>query len=440
MLINFKQYVKRESLLDTEDKILCTVSGGVDSMSLCMLLIEAGYSVAIAHCNFSLRCEESDGDELHVQKFAKKYNLTLHTIHFNTKEFAKNNGLSTQMAARTLRYDWFSELAEKFGYTKIAVAHNADDTIETFFINLIRSAGVNGLTGVANRNGIVVRPLIFASRADILKYAEQKGLTYRTDSSNLSTHYLRNWIRLELLPQISERSDNFSSTMVRNMRHIASHNALFNRLMKDVKKTVLTVNDSGLVEVNLLKIKEYEEQSHELLYEIIKEYGFTSRNVKSILKVEGSGRLFLAQNHRALVDRDRLIIEKYSVESSENFGELKIEEICDKEAIEQIENLDFRQIPKNIAYISGEKIEKADLIKLRKWQEGDKFTPIGMKGTKKISDFLTDLKLSIYQKERQMVVECENEIVWVVTLRVSERFKIKKGENRVFKLEFLEVP
>lgn len=433
MLNRIKQHIETNNLLRQTDKIICGVSGGVDSMSLCNLLIDCGFNISIAHCNFSLRDAESDLDESLVRKFAEDKGVKIHTIKFHTKQYAKENDLSTQMAARELRYNWFEKLCDDEGYNKIAIAHNADDTTETFFINLMRGTGVNGLSGISITNQKIVRPLLFAFRYEIELYAEQHNLSYRTDSSNLSSHYLRNWIRLELMPKITDRQPTFPSIMQSNISHITSHNSLVRELVANVAKEIIKDNI-----IDLTKVKLYGANSSELLYELIKEWGFSATDAAAILKSDQSGKLFISHSHKALLDREQLIIQNITTKPACHTitifsAPLIIPEVISVEELGT--DCDYKNAPANIAYLDGDKLQ-FPLI-LRRWVDGDKFSPLGVKGDKKVSDFLIDSKSSIFEKEQQLVVESNAQITWLVGKRISEKFKITSTTKKVVKISYL---
>lgn len=433
MLDRIKQYINTHNLLSPSDNIVCGVSGGVDSMSMCNLLIDCGYNVSIAHCNFSLRDSEANLDEDLVCEFAKQKEVKIHTIKFQTKQYALENNLSTQMAARDLRYNWFDELCKEYGYTKIAIAHNADDSIETFFINLMRGTGVSGLSGINNMNDKVVRPLLFAFRENIEQYASENGITYRTDSSNLSSHYLRNWIRLELMPKINERQSTFPNIMLSNITHITSHNSLMKQLVGDIAKRVISDNT-----IDLSEVRKYGSNSCELLYELIKEWGFSAADAAAILKSTQSGKVYLSHSHEALLDRESLIIRKIAAEPKDctiTIYSLPIE-IPNIISIEQCSNVcNYKDAPNTTAYLDADKLKFP--LTLRLWREGDKFAPLGVKGEKKVSDFLIDTKSSMFEKEQQMVIESDSQIVWLVGKRISEKFKITTTTKKIIKISYL---
>ncbi|MFI3315463.1 MAG: tRNA lysidine(34) synthetase TilS, partial [Rikenellaceae bacterium] len=323
-------------------------------------------------------------------------------------------------AARDLRYEWFEQLCSEHGYNKIAIAHNAGDANETFFINLMRSTGVEGLEGIKPRNGKIVRPLLFATRAQIESHAHQNNIEYRTDSSNLSSYYLRNWIRLEMLPKICDKQPNFSATMMSNMEHISNHNSLFSRVLQRLKSEVM-IGDNVY---SLSKIKLYESDSVQFLYELLKPMGFSHQNCKSIIDVTSSGRIFMSRTHRALVDRDTLIVEE-SGNIIDSLGTLTVE--C-------VTNCDFSALTPNKILVDGDKI--VGDLSLRLYKSGDVISPLGMRGRKKVSDLLIDAKATRFEKERQKIVEDNKEIVWVVGRRASERYKVTPQTKNILLITY----
>ena len=236
LLDNFQRYIRRNELAAPEDFILLTVSGGVDSMVMLSLFVRSGYRVGVAHCNFQLRGVESEEDEELVRREAEKYGVPWYNKRFDTKGEMERTGESMEMAARRLRYAWFDELSREHGYTVVAIAHHIDDSIETFFINLLRGTGLRGLTGITTHAGKLIRPLMFASRKDILEYAVAQHIPYREDSSNRSTKYLRNKIRLGLVPRIKEISPKFTDLMRQNIGRLTDAQLFINHGIQRIRR------------------------------------------------------------------------------------------------------------------------------------------------------------------------------------------------------------
>ncbi|MBQ5861845.1 MAG: tRNA lysidine(34) synthetase TilS, partial [Alistipes sp.] len=311
LIDKFQAYVSRNELFTKQDKILLTVSGGVDSMVLMSLCVNCGYNVGVAHCNFQLRGTESDEDEILVQERARKYGIECYNRRFDTTAEMELTGESMEMAARRLRYSWFQELCNKYGYTVIAVAHHIDDSIETFCSNLLRGTGLRGLTGIHNQVGRVVRPLMFATRKEIMDYALHKHIPYREDSSNKSTKYLRNKIRLGLTPRIREINPRFPFIMYRNIERLMAAQQFIDCAIDNIYEQVTTFEE-GIFTINVEKILNFESREF-VIYEILNSrFGFKGDTVDSLcraLSQENSGKRFYSRSHVAYVDRGNIVIE-----------------------------------------------------------------------------------------------------------------------------------
>ncbi|MBQ5714995.1 MAG: tRNA lysidine(34) synthetase TilS, partial [Alistipes sp.] len=419
LIDKFQAYVSRNELFTKQDKILLTVSGGVDSMVLMSLCVNCGYNVGVAHCNFQLRGTESDEDEILVQERARKYGIECYNRRFDTTAEMELTGESMEMAARRLRYSWFQELCNKYGYTVIAVAHHIDDSIETFFINLLRGTGLRGLTGIHNQVGRVVRPLMFATRKEIMDYALHKHIPYREDSSNKSTKYLRNKIRLGLTPRIREINPRFPFIMYRNIERLMAAQQFIDCAIDNIYEQVTTFEE-GIFTINVEKILNFESREF-VIYEILNSrFGFKGDTVDSLcraLSQENSGKRFYSRSHVAYVDRGNIVIEPIE---DEDCCEVMVREgqqraYCGNSALYfelcDVDSLTTYNVADNVALLDADKI-KYPLV-LRRWTEGDSFTPFGMNGRKKISDYLIDHKVSMPEKKRQFVMLSEGEIAWL---------------------------
>lgn len=427
LLKRFKQEVNSGRLLSYSDYIVVGVSGGVDSISLAHLLIESGYNIVLAHCNFSLRGEESDEDERFVTKFALLNGVKLHTVKFDTKKEAQQRGESIQLAARRLRYEWFEALCEKERYTKIAIAHNSDDTVETFFINLTRGTGLKGLKGIPIVRDKIVRPLLFAARKDIEIYAQQKGLSYREDSSNSSDKYLRNRIRHHITPIFKELTADFNRTMIENMDNISVSYELLEFLLNEIREKSVSVGvEDGVVYVALDEVFKSPDPSY-LLYEIIKDYGFDRMNCKKILLAE-SGVSLHTKFYRALRNRSQLVITHLDLVEQQRQEESVSCELDIGDSVVVCGVRISARLTSSINYSNERAFLDVDKLKfpliVRRVEYGDRFRPQGMRGSKKVYDFLTDLKLSRSEKEQQLVVVSGEDIVWVVGHRIADNFKV----------------
>ena len=441
MLIDkFQEYVAREGLFTRQDKILLTVSGGVDSMVLMSLCVNSGYTVGVAHCNFCLRGQESDEDEILVQERARQYGIECHNRRFDTIGEMERTGESMEMAARRLRYAWFNELCEEHGYTVIAVAHHIDDSIETFFINLLRGTGLRGLTGIHQQVGRVVRPLMFASRKEILEYALHKHIPYREDSSNKTTKYLRNKIRLGLTPRIREINPRFPFIMSRNIDRLVAAQRFIDGAINHIYADAVSDND-GIISINTSRIMDIESRDF-VIYEILSSrFGFKGDVVDALCKAlqnQTTGRRFYSRSHVAYIDRGNIVISPISDEDncliSVQQGQQRA--YCSNAVlyfeVVDVDSLPTYNVPDNVALLDADKVEYP--LSLRRWSEGDTFTPFGMTGRKKVSDFLIDGKVSMAEKSRQFVLLVGDEIAWLVGRRIADPYRITESTERVLRI------
>ena len=435
----FCDYIARHGLFSREEPVLAGISGGIDSVVLLHLLKRCGFRPVIAHCNFRLRGTESDGDEAFVTRTAESWNIPLHTIRFDTLRYAKERNLSIQVAARKLRYDWFEELSETCGYSKIAIAHNNDDTTETFFINLLRGTGLRGLTGIPLRNGRIVRPLLFASRKEIEAYARENGLHHREDSTNAQTKYLRNKIRHNIVPLFREISPRFDTTMQENMLRLGQAAELIRSLAERLWRD--HVEEGEGTEAIPLDITAGYSPSEYLLYEMLRKYGFDYSTVEEITAAHAAGhtgRQFFSPSRRAVLDRGKLLLTPLPVRSETAVAEIPAPEssVIFGETSYSCSLPD--RLPKSFgpdprtAWFDADKLTFP--LQIRLWRPGDRFYPLGMKQAKKVSDYLTDCKMPLPQKERQQVVLSGEEIVWLTGLRIDERYKITDKTEKAVKM------
>ena len=409
------QFINRNRLFSPEEKILVALSGGADSVALLHLLLSAGYTCEAAHCNFHLRDAESDRDEAFVRNLSNARHVPLHTVHFDTKREAEERHISIEMAARELRYAWFEEIRKKCGAGVIAVAHHQDDSVETFLLNLIRGTGINGLRGIRPKNGKVVRPLLCIGRKEIISYLESIGQAYVTDSTNLQDEYTRNKIRLNLLPMMQEINPAVKESILKTAGHLDDAAIIYNKGIEEAKQRVMT--DKGIQISALLQ----EPSPETLLFEILHPLGFNASQTKDIFQAADGqpGKIFANAGWRVVKDREFLLIEP----------------VCEtRRPILEIREYTYTPdfiIPRNkdTACLDADKLHLP--LSLRLWQQGDSFVPFGMKGRKKVSDYLTDRKFSVFQKERQWVLCAGEEIVWLIGERTDNRFKIDEKTKRV---------
>ena len=441
MLIErFQEYVNRQNLFTRQDKILLTVSGGVDSMVLMSLCVNSGYNVGVAHCNFSLRGQESDEDEIMVQETARRYGIECYNKRFDTQGEMERTGESMEMAARRLRYEWFYELCDKHNYTVIAIAHHIDDSIETFFINMLRGTGLRGLTGISNRVGRVVRPLMFATRKEILDYALHKHITFREDSSNRSTKYLRNKIRLGLIPRLKEINPRFAFMMNQNVARLTATQQFIDSAIDNIFERAARI-EGDICTIEMDKIIDVRTRSF-VIYEILSSrFGFKGDVVDALCKAldnDSTGRRFYSRSHVAYIDRGNIVVarieDKDPCEIMVNKGQQRAYcgnsvlyfEVCD------VDSLPTYNVADNVALLDAEKITYP--LMLRRWCDGDSFTPYGMNGSKKVSDYLIDRKVSMAEKSRQFVLLSGDEIAWLVGRRIAHSFRITDKTEWVLRI------
>jgi tRNA(Ile)-lysidine synthase len=448
MIDELKNYISQNQLFEKNDKLLVTVSGGLDSIVLCNLLKKLNYSIAIAHCNFQLRGKESDDDEQFVADYALKLGIPIHKKRFNTEGYALENKLGTQEAARDLRYQWFEELTQLFDYQYIITAHHATDNIETVLFNFSNGAGLRGMKGILPKNKKIVRPLLWAKKSDITAYAKSEGIEYREDSSNSTEKYTRNYIRHKILPEFKNLNPNFENTASENIQRFKEAHDLLDYFIENVKKDITqTIDNQYFIDKN--KLNAYPSVST-LLFEILRNYGFNNSQVEDILWkndfLPKIGTKFYSANFELLIDRDFYILREKKDKNTE--GPPSSFFLINQDDL----GLDFNQSSIKISHFFAPNIEleKSDNtaqfdfdtlsfpLKLRRWQIGDFFHPLGMKGKKqKLSDYFTQKKISDFDKEKIWILETEKrEICWIVEHRMDDRFKIKSDTKHCFSMNY----
>ncbi len=424
-----------KNIIDTElflknDKLLLAISGGADSVALALLLKEGGYNFEMAHCNFNLRGEESDADEDFVKILSETLGVHYHTKTFNTNEYASKNKISVQMAARDLRYNWFEELKKETQSDYIVVAHHKDDDIETFFINLIRGSGIKGFLGMKQKRNKIIRPLLLFSRKEIEEYLKNQGQEFRNDSSNTDVKYLRNNIRHHLIPLIKDINPSFSDTFSKEIEYMNEVYNVFNDNFIEVKNDIVSKMDKGIVidKQKLLSIQ----NNKIFLREIITPFGFNETDKILESCIASSGKMFCAKNYRLLIDRDKIFVTEFIDDSSDV---IVISEDTDtirfpiplKFSISH--KLEFNK-RKNSVFLDFDKLEFP--LKIRRWEEGDYFYPLGLNGRKKLSDYFVDNKFSRFEKEECFLLCSGEDIIWIIGHRMDDRFKITSNTKKVY--------
>ena len=442
LLSRLQHYIDEQELCAPGDRILLTVSGGVDSMVMAQLMTAAGYECGVAHCNFSLRRQESDDDEMFVRAWAAARDLPFFFVRFDTKAYAAEHGLSIQMAARDLRYAWFRETARAEGYDRIALAHNRNDVAETFLINLTRGTGLRGLTGIRPRQDLLIRPLLFARRDEIEAYARREGIAWRDDSSNRSVRYTRNKIRHEILPLFEELNPSFVDTLAATAARLSATEEVFEKYLDEMRpQLLLEQGDRQLIPLEKLRRAPARAA---ILFELLSPLGFSPATTGHILKALDStpGRQFFSPTHRLLKDRDFLIITPLSGEEGQE-RRYYIEEGMTglseplRLRLTAFERDDTFVIPRDpaVAVIDYDKLSWP--LVLRHWQPGDYFRPLGMEGMKKLSDFFIDEKVPRDEKEKIWLITEGDRIVWIPGMRLDDRYKITDDTKKILQIEWL---
>ena len=434
MLQKFKNHLLHNFQFLKDKKLLLATSGGIDSMVMLHLFQQLESQIAIAHCNFQLRGVESFEDQKFIQDCADANAVPVYITQFDTTAFAEDYKLSTQVAARELRYNWFYELLETEEYDYILTAHHADDNLETFLINLSRGTGLDGLTGIPEQNENVVRPLLAFSQQEIEDYAKLNNIQWREDSSNASDKYVRNKIRHHLVPMLKELNSNFISSFQKTQNYLQEAKDMVDDAAIMVYQQVATQEDEN-ISFDLNKLKKLPNYKS-YLYQWLNEFGFTAWNDIYDLVESQSGKYVLSSDYRLLKDRETLILSPvdFSVEKQEYFID------ANQTVVNVPLNITFspvadRTIVSNkTIFVDSNKLQYPLL--LRRWNEGDQFQPFGMDGkSKKISKFFKDEKLSLLEKENTWLLCSNNRIVWIVGHRQDERFKIENTTKDILKIQ-----
>lgn len=408
-------------------------------MLMLHLFVNNGFPVAVAHCNFGLRGHESDGDEQFVVDYCDQHNIACYIAHFKTSEFASEEGISIEMAARDLRYDWFNQLLDKHGYDYLATAHHQDDLIETFLINLSRGSGIKGLSGIQAKSGRIIRPLLFTNRAEILDYCHRMSIVFRTDSSNIETVYKRNLIRHQILPLLEEVNTAFRKNALKTIGNLNETGLLFQQRMSEIKEMVYSEDEQGVM-IQIEKLLNLG-PLRTILFELIRPFGFQAEQTDDIIDSlnKESGRKFFSEDYRLVKDREYLLI---STRHQKQHKVFYIEEDCTKisnpvhltiEKMERTKDFRFSTLT-NVVDLDMEKLI-FPLI-LRHWQVGEYFQPLGMTGLKKLSDFYIDEKYSIPEKENAWILASGNQLVWIVGKRLDDRYKITAKTKKIVRIRF----
>lgn len=436
MLRRFLEYSEKEKLFGRGSKILLAVSGGIDSMVMAWLFREACIEHSIAHCNFSLRGAESDGDEEFVAAWARTNGIPFFSTRFDTLTYAGMHKVSVQMAARDLRYEWFRTLVRSGGFDAVAVAHNLNDNAETFLINLVRGTGLTGLTGMSPRTGDVIRPLLFATREEIASFASAQGIGYREDSSNAETKYTRNRIRHRVIPELEKVNPGVLSAISETMKHLSSTSAIMDVYLSQLGSRIFR-SSGETTEADISSLTSLTPPEPHI-FELFRPYGLSPKQTGEVMALldAGTGKSVYTSTHRLLNNRGMIIIspriaevpEEYSFNTIDEirisglFSDLRITEPTDEAlpATHLTASLDLKRI--------------SFPVTVRHWKPGDRFMPLGMKRLKKISDFLIDLKIPVTKKEKVLLLLSGSEVMWVMGYRIDDRYRVTPRTERILVL------
>lgn len=432
------QFIEDKELLVKDARVVLAISGGKDSMLLATLFHDLKIDCIIAHCNFHLRAEESDKDEALVREYGKTLGFPVFVNHFDTEAYALENKVSIQMAARELRYAWFEELRQENNCQCIAVAQHANDHLETMLLNLTRSTGIQGLLGIQPKRGSIIRPILFLTADEVAAEVNNRQIPYRDDQSNFSTKYARNKIRLEIIPKFKEIQPEFESILAQNMKHFEESQQLIHKMLEKLRKELFRT-EGKFVKVNLKDLKEHVSDSY-LMFELFRPFHF-QRNVLEDLGAvidKGMGQLFESDTHEMLLDRVDLIIRE---KRKANFNEIVIPDLTEIPNIQGkslyfIEDQEF-STNKDVNVVQLDQDLLQFPLLLRTWKQGDSFKPLGMSGSKKLSDYFIQQKLNRFEKdELPILVNSDGQVIWLLGMRLDNRFKVTENTKKVLTLVY----
>ncbi|RBQ04598.1 tRNA lysidine(34) synthetase TilS [Pedobacter miscanthi] len=432
-LRQFQDFIEQQQLFVRGNRILLAVSGGKDSVLMLHLFKAVGVDVGVAHCNFNLRAGEAQRDENFVALLAKNLGLPFYVTHFDTKKYAAEHKISTQMAARDLRYNWFEEIRLKEEYDYIALAQHQNDAVETVLINLTRGTGISGLHGILPKRDRLIRPLLFLTRQQIEETVAANNIDFVEDSSNASTNYTRNKIRLQVVPHLQEINTNLEKTFAENIARFAELETFLNVQVEKLEAKIIN-KKADAIYISLVEIEKLNPQKL-LLYELLKPYGFGENVVHEILDSLKalSGTHFFSATHQAIINRnDLVIIEKNKMVTANQFIHPTSKSVVfagNEISLQFTEEIKF-EINARKAFVNADKLIFP--LALRNWQNGDKFTPLGMRSLKKVSDYFIDEKVPLHLKgTTPILVNGNGEIIWIVGMRQDNRYKLTTATKKV---------
>lgn len=441
MYNRFLQYIREEGLFTRQHKLLLGVSGGIDSVVLTALIDRLGNDYALAHCNFKLRGQDADDDDVFVRSLAEKLGVAFYHESFQTETYASEKGISIEMAARDLRYQWFEKIRKEQAFDFVVVGHHFDDVMETFLLNLSRGTGIRGLTGIRPKKKLVVRPLLFATRSEIETYAHENQLEFRHDLSNDDTGIRRNLVRHQLLPLFRQLNPAFTSKMAQSIRILDETKKVFLQKIEDVRELVCR-REGTWFHIHKKKLMELEPVSV-YLFELLRPFHFNAETVELILNALNgpSGSQFFSPEYRLVIDREELIITPLEVEVQSFFYIENTDTMVSEPVPLQLRSLTREanfKIPRNlnIAVLDADQLQFPLMV--RKWKQGEYFKPLGMSGFKKLSDFFIDAHLSIPEKEAAWILASGDRVVWIIGKRIDDRFKITPETKNVLLIEWMK--
>lgn len=431
ILTRVKNYIAANALLSDRGRCIVALSGGADSVALLLMLRRLGYHVEAAHCNFHLRGDESDRDEEFVRNLCQERKVSLHIVHFATRDYASLHKVSIEMAARELRYKYFDQLRRDIGAEAVGVAHHREDSVETLLINLLRGTGLHGLTGISPRNGHIVRPLLCVSREEIEEYLKESEQTFVTDSTNLIDDVVRNKIRLDIMPLLRSITPAADANIFNTSQRLAEAAKVYDKAIGEQRTAVFRDNAIDIAALKQLPSPE------STLYDILKDYGFTPATIVQIASNINAptGRVFSSETHDLATDRGRLLIAKrHEPPHTMTLPEEGRYALSDGSVVTlTIEASSNISREKNTATLDADRVVLP--LRIRVAKRGDRFVPFGMSGMKLVSDYLTDLKISVIDKRRQLVAEdATGKIVWLVGQRTSQTVAITAESQRTLRL------
>ncbi len=437
-LKQFLSFIKQHNLFNIKDRVLLAVSGGRDSVLMAHLFKAAGFEFALAHCNFWLRGDESDADEQFVAELARGLDVPFYSTRFNTESYAKDHQISIQMAARDLRYNWLEKIRSEFKFSYIAIAQHQNDIVETVLLNQVRGTGISGMHGILAKRDKIIRPLLFLNREDIDRMVEKENFSFREDSSNFSSKYARNKLRLEVIPALKELNPQLEETFMANTKRFAELEILLNNKICEIKEDLFELISTDEFKISIIKLKDLVPQNT-LLFGLFQPYGFNEAVLKDLRQSwDKPGKIFKSATHQILTDREFILLSKIQLTKEQEIqvpenGKVIWHEIVYNSYVTDAANFELSN-DRNLLQANHSLLQFP--LRIRNWQKGDYFYPLGMKGKKKLSDFFIEQKIPLSKKNEVGVLENKNgDIIWICGYRLDERYKVKNTGKKIFILE-----